>query len=365
MLIKSISRVVLASALIFAFSACSDDGGDGTDFDDSASSADTYDAAEMGMDFAEATMDQLNFGGPTGYLSASRAFVSLRPRSGSSRLSRGGLPADLAVPGMTAGADGKLKFVAAPGCSISSYGSDGEPWNPYDGNGNEIGDDWGLDQVCVYVDSSDAENHWTQRQTIKYRQKENTASLHGFTSSFYYENKWTSEEGDEEAGRFEAWEVVDIRAGSAHREVKYSDKEWDVEPGEPRYEWVRGAEMEADFDPADAIALDEDLPDGDLSFNGRVYEAETDSPSYSFDVETTEPLAYNAGCWDEGYDPPFTDGVIHGVLNGRNGSAEFTVTFFDCDGDYDIDVDNTSDEPAIASHRRPVDATVAVVPRRQ
>jgi hypothetical protein len=342
-------RTALASALIFAIGACGDSGSSGPDFDDEATSAETEDVAYDAVEIAVDVVDQLNFDGPNIALSAAKAQAELR-RSYGAQMGPSRLPIGIQMPGLTFTAAGGIHLAAVPGCTISSYGSDGEPWDWYDGNENGIADDWGIEQTCVTLDSSIVENIRTQTQKLKITIKENTASLFGYHLSQAYSSNNRYENGDEFGGSFTGEETLDIRAGSATHHQEYESKEWSEEEGE-REEWVGGSESDVDFDPDGMVALGDPLPDGDFVLGGRRYFASTGGLSLSFTLETTDPLAYNAACWDDSFNPPFTDGTLVGRLNGRSSSAMFTIDFTACES-YTIETDNTSDEVVVVSARR-------------
>jgi hypothetical protein len=345
MLTKPLSRVVFASALIFAFSACGDDQS-GPAFDDEATSAETEDVAYDAIEVAVDAMDQLNFDGPNIALSAARAQSALRTTYGA-QMGASRLPAAISMPGLGFTATGGISLSAAPGCSTTSYGNDGDPWDWWDANENGIADDWGIEYTCVTKDSADLENILTRTDKLKITIKENGASLFGYHMTQSYSTTYRYENGDGYGGGFTGEETLDIRATTATHASRYEGKEWNVEDG-GRTEWVGGAESDVDFDPDGTIALEAPLPDGEFVLGGRRYFASTGGLSLSFTLETTDPLVYNAACWDDNSNPPFTDGTLVGHLNGRSSSAMFTIDFTGCET-FEIDTDNTSDEPVVVS----------------
>ena len=64
MLVKTLSRVALSSALIFAFSACGDDSSSGPEFDDEATTAETEEAAGDAAEMMADLTYSLSFGSP-------------------------------------------------------------------------------------------------------------------------------------------------------------------------------------------------------------------------------------------------------------------------------------------------------------
>jgi hypothetical protein len=349
MLTKSLSRVALASALIFAFSACGDDSS-GTDFDDEATTAETEDAAEGAADLATSAASSLNFGGPNVLLAASASaeeFAAAHPLT-ARILAEHGLSAAVSMPGVIGVRGAGLQAVAAVGCSVSGHGADGsDPFEPYDGNLNGIPDDWGIKYTCVAKDSSDTSNVVTQTQTIELSVKENTASLHGFDASMDYVVRISEEEGDAFGIEYHGNEQLDIRSSSAHHDYSFRARGFNTVAGETEEE-SGGESWDATFDPDGSIALGSDLPDGELEFTGKNWFANSDDVSLSFTIDTPEALAYSAACADVDDNPPFTDGQIRGRLNGGSHSASFLISITDC-GSYTVEVDNTSDEPVVVS----------------
>jgi len=356
MYLKALSRFAIASVFVFAVGACSESGGGGPDFDDEATSEETEDVAYDAVQITTNVVDQLNFDGPDIALVAMRSGAELRARYGA-QMGPSRLPAGIAMPGVTFTAAGELRLSAAPGCTVSSWGTDGDPWDWWDGNENGIADDWGIESTCVYVDSTEVENIRTQTQKLKITIKENTASLYGYHVTQAYSSTYRYENGDGYGGGYKAEETLDIRATSATHAARYEGNEWGEEDGD-REEWISGAESDVDFDPTGTIAFGDPLPDGEFVLSGRSYFASTGGLSLSFTLETTDPLAYSAACWDDGFDPPFTDGTLVGHLNGRSSSAMFTVDFTACDS-FTIETDNTSDELVDATRERPTERPVA------
>jgi hypothetical protein len=352
-----LGRAALASTLIFAIGACGDSGTTGPDFDDEATMEETEDVAYDAVEIAVDVVDQLNFDGPNIALSATKAQASLRaiygPQMGASRL-----PAGIVMPGVTFSAAGELRLSAAPGCTTSSYGNDGDPWDWWDANENGIADDWGIDYTCVMKDSSDLENILTQTQKLKITIKENTASLFGYHVTQAYSTTYRYQNGDGFGGGFTGNETLDIRAGSATHHQEFESKEWGDEESDHE-EWVTGSESNVTFDPDGTISTEAALPDGEFELAGRRYFASTGGLSLSFTLETTDPLAYDAVCWDDNINPPFTDGTLVGRLNGRSSSATFTIDFNGCD-DFTIDTDHTSDEPVVVTKRPPLEERIAL-----
>lgn len=346
-----LGRTALASALLFAIGACGDSGGNsGPDFDNEATTAETSDAADAAAGMMTDIAYDLNFGSPDIFLAASASAQRIARKHPELAQGAGArvLAPVIAMPGLSAGADGAIHFSAAVGCTVTSSGSDGDPFDPYDGNSNGIPDDWHAKVVCVSRDTSDSENVVTLTQTVEAAAKENTAALHGFTSSLFYQVKQSDEEGNGSGGEIQLNETLDIRADRASDSYKFKVREWGTTDGHTE-EASGGEERSVTFDPDGAIALGSDLPGGDLEVNGRQWFANTDDVSLSFSIQTTDPLAYDASCFDA-TDPPFTDGTIVGRLNGGSHSAMFTVDFTGC-GSYTITVDNTSDEPVVVSRQ--------------
>ena len=352
-----LGRTALASALAIAIGACGDSGSGGPEFDDEATTEQVSDFAEQTIDLTGDLARQFHFGEPNPYLSAVKAFAVARatdrlPARSGSRLGTRSLPA------LPLDAAGRPQLAAAPGCTITAHGIGEGPFDPYDGNHNDLPDDWGVEQKCVTYDSSDVSNIWTQRSTFRMVAKEDAASLYGFSAEFWYEVVWTSEEGEVEGSSFEAEETLDMRATEGHRNATWVDREWWTGEGESGV-WETGAEAEADFDPDGTIVFGQALPDGEISFTGRRWKCETGDESLSFTLETTDPLSMDGTCFTEGPTPPFTDGTLVGRLNGSATSATFTIDFTECGG-YEVAIDNASDEPVVVTRRPPVERRTAL-----
>lgn len=335
---KSIARVAFATALIFAFSACGDDSSGGPSFDGEASSGDTENAADNAVNMMTDITYALNFGSPNVLLAASASAKRLEaehPGFGgvlSARIAAHGIM----MPGLTVTAGAPIQFSSAPGCTIESSGTNGDPFDPYDGNENGIPDDWHVKYVCVEHPPADS----TVTTTIEASAKENTASLHGYSSHLSYDLKISDGEGNSVGGQFSMTEELDIRASGVTNDLTSKTREFSTQDGTTE-EGQAGEERHVSFDPDGTIVLGDDLPDGDLSFSGKRWYANTDDVSLSFTIKTTTPLAYSAACFDA-TEPPFTDGTIVGTLNGNSHSASYTVHFTSC-GNYTVEVSNTTD----------------------
>jgi len=340
-------RVAMASALMLAFSACGDDASGGPDFDDTATTEDTELMADAARNLAGHIMDQVDFGHPDLLLSLEATVARVRaehPFTARSPLGARLVRGMSDIPGLVAVPGAPLQLVAAPGCSITSHGSEGDPFDPYDGNENGIPDDWAVAYTCIVLDTSDASNTVTHRLRIEISAKENSASLHGYTSHQLYEEKAFDEEGNEEGELYEGEERLDIRAGLATRNGGYHAREWSSIEG-VTYEGLYSEMSDASFDPASAISLESPLPNGDLVFTGKRTYWETDDTSLSFSLDTPVTLAFNSECWYTDNTPAFSSGALRGRLNGNGDQATFTVTFNSC-GNYTVVTDNTEDLPA-------------------
>jgi len=346
------ARVALATALIFAFSACSESSS-GPDFDGTANTEDTEEAGAASADFATEIADAMNFGSPgitlAAFPLAARAeaehpFTARTPLGG--RLVRGAP----SIPGLVAVPGAPIQFSAAVGCSLESRGTDGEPFNPYDGNENLVPDDWWVRYVCTFLDSTSVDNIVTHRILIEAEVKENMSSLHGYTASSTYEESYADEEGNQEGQRIVAHDFIDVRTDGISRRASFRLRGWGTSEGVTN-EGILGEESSATFDPDVAISGETSLPSGDLDFTGKQYYYNTEGTSLSFTLDTPTPLHYNAVCLADGIEPPFDSGELRGRLNGNSGSARFLVTFADCD-DFTIATENTDDVVHSVSARR-------------
>lgn len=349
-----LGRAALAGTLLFAIGACGDSGGSsGPDFDDEATTADTEAAADDAAGMMTGITFALNFGQPNVFLAASASaqrVLARHPEFGGN-LAAGIRTRGITMPGLTATAGTGFQFSAAAGCTIESSGTDGDPFDPYDGNSNGIPDDWRVKYVCIEKDTTDAENTVTYNQTIEISAKENSASIHGYSARLSYKVRISDEEGNANGFEVQGTDALDLRAGSATNDYDFRAREYSTVAGETE-EASGGEERHVSFDPDGTISLGSDLPDGDLTFHGRQWYANTDDVSLSFTIETTDPLAYDASCFDSS-EPPFTNGTIVGRLNGGAHSAMFTIDFTAC-GSYTTSVDNTSDEPVVVTQRPPL-----------
>lgn len=359
MSLKALSRFAIASAFVFAIGACSDSGSGGPDFDGEATSDETFEAGMGAGEMLADMMYTLNFGSPDIFVAtaaSARRFTASHPEFG------GGLAPRLldrgpAAPGLSATRGTGLQFVAAPGCSIVSSGTEGDPFDYYDGNGNSIPDDWHVKVVCVMQDSTDPANVTTITQTEEVTVKENSAAIYGYSAKSLFSIKVTDEEGSSAGIQFEGSDVLDIRADRINDHYKFTARGWETTE-EGLLEEQGGEERTAAFDPTGTITIESALPDGELTLNGRQWFAATDDLSLSFTLETTEPLEYESACFDV-TDPPFSDGTLVGHLNGNANSATFTLAFSDC-GDFTVTVDNTSDEPVVVTRGRPAQRMLAL-----
>lgn len=349
MLIKYLARVALATSLIFAFSACGSDSSGGTDFDNTATTGDTEDAADNAADLATNITEEMNFGGPNIFIAAPAqvaAFAAKHPIAARPFGGRG-FTSDLMTAAPT-GAKFALQASAAVGCTVTGHGSDGsDPFQPYDGNGNDIPDDWYVKAVCVTKDSSDTANVVTYTQNVEYSAKENAASVYGYDAAVTATVRAADEEENAEGFEFKASDHLDLRATSAAHRFSYSAREYGTADGVTE-EAKGGQSWDASFDPDGNIIFGDPLPDGILAFTGKNWFSNTDDVALSFTLDTPTSLLYSAACADVNDNPPFTQGVIRGRLNGGSSSASFTVTMTDC-GVYTVATDNT-DDPVVSAH---------------
>ena len=347
MLTKSLSRVALASALIFAFSACGDDSPSGPAFDDEATTAETEEMAEGAADLATDVAGALNFGTPSIFIAAPAAIAEFSAKHPMATRSPGALAAKLPTLAPR-GAGFALQASAADGCSVEGHGADGsDPFEPYDGNENGIPDDWRIKVVCVETDSSDTAHVWTYTSNQDYSVKENSASLYGYDAAVILILRATDEDHNSEGIEFRGSDALDLRATSAAHQFAFSIRQHETFDGETVFE-SGGRNWDASFDPDGTIALGDDIPSGILAFTGKDWYANSDDVSLSFTIDTPESLLYSAACADVADNPPFTNGEIRGRLNGGSHSASFLVSFSDC-GTYTVETDNTSDEPVVVS----------------
>jgi hypothetical protein len=345
MLIKSVSRVAMATALIFAFSACGSDSSGGTDFDDSATTGDTEDMAEGSADLATEIASAMDFGSPQIFVAAPAALAAFTAKHPMARQS---LLESKLLTLAPRSAQFAPQLSAAAGCTLEGHGADGsDPFEPYDGNANGIPDDWAVKVVCVSVDSSDTAHVWTYTQKQELSVKENGAAIYGYDAAMVLSLRATDDDHNSEGIDFKGSDALDLRGTSAAHHFSFSAREYETFDGVTD-EDSGGESWDASFDPDGTIVIGDPLPDGILAFTGKNWYANSDDVSLSFTLDTPTSLLYSAACAEVNDNPPFTQGVIRGRLNGHTGSATFTVTMTDC-GVYTVATEHT-DDPVVSAH---------------
>src|SRR6478735_12802579 len=175
---------LVRSAALFAvvtlFSACGSDSS-GPTFDDTFT-ADDVEGPAFGVAFgSESMMETLHWGGPDVGIFAPPFLSALGVKAAPARRHPSRLPA------LSAGTSLKAQLsalqAAAPGCAVSGHGSDDNVFTPYDGNGNDIGDDFYLRIDCAGVDSIGEGVAVNWKEWGELRIKERSGVLWGWDAS--------------------------------------------------------------------------------------------------------------------------------------------------------------------------------------
>lgn len=228
-----------------------------------------------------------------------------------------------------------LQLANADGCSTSASGTDGDPWNPYDGNENGIPDDWTVSVTCVVSDTPSV--GVTRVETIEQgmRIKEHSTQLWGFDASSFYRSHEVYSNGDDEDWKYELLHNVSVTpdAASAKYRVHYWQKYLD--DGVPHDE-DQEFKVDLAFDPDGTISAEAGaLPDGELTITGSAHEIDPTDVSYRFDFSTPEPWLYSHECWYGAEEQPFVGGVLLARFNG-NDEVGYTITWGACGNGFDF-----------------------------
>lgn len=323
----------VAASLVTVLAACGDSGSSGPTFSDSVSTADAQDFAGDAVSGVADAIDQLNFG--TGVIGlAAPAFVTrmqaehpfLGARLGSSRLQGApSLPDWRTVAANPAG----FHASAAEGCTITESGFQ-YGGGVVDVDQNGIPDDLFIKEECFQTDStSNPDTTITTYVLLQEHLKQNFASLYGFDISFDAQQKLSDQFGNFGMEKTHATESLDIRSGSATHGFNYvTGESGKFDTASSAIEFGTGFNVA--FTPTGTITLGDPLPNGSVVLSGREYLTNTEDQNLSFTLSTTTPLAYDASCYAGASNPPFTAGVLRGLLNNNASSASFTATFTAC-----------------------------------
>jgi hypothetical protein len=343
-------RASLALVLAAFTGACGDSGSTGPSFADSVS---TEDALDMAGDAAASTsviVGQMNFGSPQIFVAAPENLAKFAARHGQTlQAATPRFALGLARP---ASFTATAQLVAAEGCTLTMRGMNEIFGDFVDVNQNEIPDDAFIRVECVHTDSTTyPDSVITTTEFEELSIKERFGDLYGYDAALTLGDTEEDEFGNRTAFRIEMEDHLSIEtANAAHRASFKLTQDSTTAGAELRRRQI-GESWNAEFTPDGVIALNNDLPDGLLSFEGRRFLVTPDGPNISFTIETTTPLAYSALCADEDNNPPFTAGTILGRLNNSSRQASFEITFEDC-GDYFVDVDGAYDEVTITTAGR-------------
>jgi hypothetical protein len=348
-------RSAALAATISLFSACGSDS-TGPDFDDTFNGEDAFYVALGVVSTAEQGMQTMHWGGPNVELDLAPAFLtsSRRPPHAShpSRLPK-------PVRGGTVGAYLSSLQSAAPGCSVSGSGANGDPYTPYDGNENEVPDDYSITIQCTDVDSVGEGVTVTYNERAEFRVKERTDILFGWDASL--KQTWSSKRSDgadndtEEENFSEKLEVT-------HERAKYSQNGFWHEKGmdgtEP-YDSENGGDLTLLFTAGETpINLNTLFPPGTATLTGRFYMTYIDGPNLDWRIQTDRELVWDPECADFS-GQPFTHGRIAALLNGDHAKA-IELTANECDygwsfaayGGEDEDIPITRRPGAFSAPRR-------------
>lgn len=351
-------RLRASMALAFAAftAACGGgDGGAGPSFPDSVSTADAQDFADGVADYADYVASAMNFGGPS---------IALAGPAIATRLNAAIHPLAVNLPGVrfaplelgrltpqavTARVQGLQ--LSATGCTTTIRGSyDPYGETPVDDNNNDIADDFYIKIVCETTDSVGGDTVVTQTVTQEVSWKEITTSLYGQVITYHVAQDAHDNHGRYQFIHYDVNGKQDIRADGIVDQASFKARQETNIGGDVLFE-EGGESWDNGFDPATAIALGGNIPDGDLTIGGHRYYANSDDQNLSFGIHTTDPLAYSAACAGTDTNPPFTDGTLVGNLNNSSSQASFTIDFTSC-GNYTVAVNGAYDEPVVVSARR-------------
>ena len=354
MLNKSLSRIALMSVLVLALGACGDDSGSsGPSFPDSVSTADAEDFAEGVAEFASQVAYGLNFNGPSIGLAAPAMLSRLQVALPAPAVNLRGVP--FAQPDLSlldwrqvaARARGP-QFSAAEGCTVTIRGS----WDPYgedlvDENENGIPDDFYMKVECEETEEGDGDTVYTATTIQEVAFKEIAASLYGQSISILISQREQDNYGHYVTFRYDIDARQDIRSDGIDDEASFTFRVEQKLTDDPAVFEEAGESWDNAFDPDGTIALESNIPDGELTIGGRRYYANSNDDNLSFTVSTPVALAYDAACALADDIPPFSAGELLGKLNNSSSQASFEVTFTAC-GSYTVDVDGAYDEPMVA-----------------
>jgi hypothetical protein len=350
-------RASLALALAAFTAACGDSGSTGPSFADSVSTVVAEGFADGSAETATYLAQNLNFGAPSIGAASQAMFTRIMARPEvialRANMSRPVTIAPIDAAGLAMGRPAGIQL--ADGCTFSGHGMYDIPFgDPVDLNENGLADDASVDIVCIQTEEGGGDTLWTYRQDFHIAMKEIAGSVYGATFSAWQAERYSNNHGYFEEQRLDQSGKIDLRTSSASTDQKmkfsgaYSEGNHE---GAEHAEGAIGEEWSADFDADAAIVYGSDLPDGDLTLNGRSYAYEEPSGNnISFSISTPTALAYNAACAAVPTNPPFTAGVLLGELNGSSNQASFEVTFTSC-GNYTIDVDGAYDEVVVSAQR--------------
>lgn len=336
----------VSAACAFALAACGDSGSAGPSFPDSVSTADAQDAANTSASFTDDMISLLNFGAPGLAAPMSARLMAFGAAHGSAIKAPVALVAlDPSRPAVMGAA---IQRAAAEGCTVTSHGTyDIGFGTPVDVNANGIPDNLGIEIDCLTTDStSNPDTTFTQHIIENISIVERMADLYGYDEKVFVSQR----EGDS-FGNFaqESQDVsihTSINSGNANSALGITVKQ-DQKQDTMSLHQELGESWASNFAPAGTISLGDPLPNGALSFTGRIYTIDPTSSTYSFSLNTSTPLAYSASCHAAASNPPFTAGEIDGHLNGNGNSANFSATFTACGVDPTIATNGTF---AVAAH---------------
>ena len=316
----------VTASLVIGLAACGDSGSSGPSFPDSVSTADAQTAASHAQDFAASLMSFANFGPPGLAAPMSSRLQALAADHGVSIPSVSApYSLDPSAPATFAAA---IQRASAEGCTVSGHGSYGIGGGTLvDVNSNGIPDDFALNIDCLTTDStSNPDTVFTDNITESVSIKERMSDLFGFDESVVFKHRQGDNFGNFRQVTSNVTFHNSINAGNANNSALLSEAV-DSMRDTVVYHLAVGQSWSGNFDPAGTIALGSPLPDGALTFSGNDYVTDNTASNWSFALSTPTALAYSAACAST---PPFTAGVIKGLLNNNSNQASFTVTFTGC-----------------------------------
>jgi hypothetical protein len=331
----TVVRSAALAVVVTLFSACSSDS-TGPDYDDTFTAGDAMLQAEGVAGGSEQMMETMHWGYPQLGIFAAPSFVRAIPGGVPERRHPSRLP--LPAAGAPLGAHLTALQAAAPGCTVSGHGAEGgDPFQPYDGNDNGVGDDFYVKADCTWVEEIGEGVTVTYKEGQEMRIKERTGVLWGWDASIRIWSSDVRSDGvDNDKLTIELAERLAITASRAEygQKVRFAQEGMD---GDLPYRSDDGADVTAVFTAAsDPIVFDLIFPAGTVTLSGRLWSTDLEGPDHSWHIVTDDPLVWSAGCAEE-FGQPFVDGEIEVLLNGDEEKG-FALDANECEDGWDLEI---------------------------